>query len=189
MKPDFYSALAGKAEALAAMDDYDAAVEACNAAIAVSPEVARAYSDRGFCFLKLSKPDEAINDMEKAGECGDTSAEQARLLRIALGLKADTLMEGGDNAAALEIYEKIIGMSPEPSQDTMFNAALCTMHLGKAPEALEGFKNITTLNPNHFAALNATGLLALQLGRASDAIPALEAATKLEPGNLDVKFK
>ena len=95
----------------------------------------------------------------------------------------------GENAGALEIYENIIAVSQEPSQDTMFNAALCTMHLGKAPEALDKFKKITALNPNHFAALNATGLLALQLGRAADAVPALEAATKLEPENLDVKFK
>ena len=73
---------------------------------------------------------------------------------MALGLKADHFMEAGDNVSALALYEQITSSDPnEPTLDTMFNAALCTLHLGKTPEAYDRFKAITELSPGHFGNL------------------------------------
>ena len=54
--------------------DYEAAVRDFSNAIELNPEYATAYNNRGFAYMKLSKPNEAIIDFNKANELNSKNA-------------------------------------------------------------------------------------------------------------------
>jgi tetratricopeptide (TPR) repeat protein len=105
VKPDFYSALCGKAEALNSTERYEESVATSNAAIEAKPEDPRAYANKGFSYLKLHKYHEAALALDEAKNHGDNSPDCKRLLALALTLHGDDLCRNGQHADGAATYE------------------------------------------------------------------------------------
>lgn len=70
LSPDFSFAYFNKANILASIRDYKAAISIYSKALEIDNDFAEAYFNRGLTYININKDENGINDLSKAGELG-----------------------------------------------------------------------------------------------------------------------
>lgn len=162
-RPDFYLSLRGKADVLTQLERFDDAVAAATAAMAARPTETGPVTDRAFAYLKSKRLDEALADYDAAHALGDNTAETNRLHAIALSQRAVELDKAGDAAGAESLYDRAIAI--EATEARIFNRAFLFMRTGRTPDAIEGFRHVLRVNPEHYQVRAFPALLGCEFGR------------------------
>lgn len=108
------------------------AIACADQAVEAAPEHARAYVDRAFACLKSGLSEAAVQDFEAALAHGDDAPETLRLYSLALAVEGDKHLSSGQDAAALECYEKALDITPadvDPNPNILFNFALAKVQV------------------------------------------------------------
>ena len=85
--------------------NYSAAIEECNNALDLNPQMARAYHTRGVVHLNVGDYDNAIADFSRTIELSPEYAAAFRMRGTAYGFK-------GDDERAITDFERAIALSP-----------------------------------------------------------------------------
>ncbi|MGC1395299.1 MAG: tetratricopeptide repeat protein [Coleofasciculaceae cyanobacterium] len=152
--------------------EYDKAIDVVNAVLKKSPDALN-YWMLLSCCLELSGRDE--------------EAESALLHTIK---RKTTSFEAWNNLGLFhwrqgrneEAYEDLrIASAYAPNNDCVyFNLALCSIALKKYKQAIDYYDKCLKINPNHYDAFNARGLLLETLLRIWDALDSYESAIKID---------
>jgi tetratricopeptide (TPR) repeat protein len=197
------------ANALMSARKYREAAQIYNSLALIYEDVHSLKYNLGVCFLELGEYDKAIDvvnevlkkspdalnyynllsaGLELAGR--DEEAESA-LLKV---IKRKITSFGAWNNLGLlhwrqsrnkEAYEDLrIAAAYAPNNDTIyFNLALCSIALKKYRKAIHYYDKCINVNPNHYNAFNAKGLLLEFLFRVWDALESYDRAIKIDLKN------
>jgi tetratricopeptide (TPR) repeat protein len=166
------SALGRKAMEQARRGEFDQALATVEAAIAEQPK------DKGLRFFaallhsRLSNPAAAAAQLREALELAPGDA----LVRAEL---ARTLVGTGE----LDEAEALLGQPGIPTQDERRIRAMIAASRGDQATAAELYREIVAADPRDFESWGNLGIALLAADDAAAAIPALEQALRLRPGN------
>lgn len=196
-----------RGNALIASGQFAAAVASYDAAVALQPEHARAFCNRGVALERLSRLDEACASYTRAINIDPADAlahfnraalhrargrlEQALLdYDRAIQIKPDyaeaycnrgTLLQAlGRADAALESYDRSIAIQADFDQ-AYFNRGALLQDRRLWNEALTAYDRTIELNPAHGGAHANRGVVLTELRRAEDALLAFDRALALKP--------
>ncbi len=189
------------------LGNYDHALEAFDAAIAVDPGYAEAYNYRGIVLVILERHQEALTSFNKAVALKPDYAECHNNLGIvlqdlgrwdealasfdrAIALKPDNARAHNNRGAALSdlrriddallSYEKAIALDPSYAE-AFYNRGMVMHDAKRFDEALVSYDKATALRPDYAEAHHNRGAVLQDLLRLDDAIGAYDKAIKLRP--------
>jgi tetratricopeptide (TPR) repeat protein len=177
------------------------------AAIALRPDFAEAYNNRGAALADLGQPEAALSHYDQAislqpdhfGAFNNRGAALSRLGRFAEALSsydraialqpgsADayvnqgaTLAKLGRTSEALSRFDTAIALRPEHS-GAFYNRGNALRDLHRATEAIESYDRVIALQPNHAEAYNNRGSALGDSGRMGEALSSYAQAIALRP--------
>jgi tetratricopeptide (TPR) repeat protein len=186
---------------------FQEAVQAFNKALALKPDYADAYSNRGNALSDLGQLQEAVQSYEMAVEfkpdyaeaysnLGNAyhklgwledaveSCEKAIVLKPdyadAYNNRGNALRDLGQLQAALESYEKALVLSPDHAE-AYSNRGNVLGDLGQLQEALESYEKAIALKPDYAEAYSNRGNALGDLGQLKEAVESHEQAIALSP--------
>ena len=168
----FLHNIAGAAQAGAGQ--IEAAVASYDAAIALKPDFAAAYSNRGLALLELQRFDDALASLDRAISLdpGDAETHSNRGSALQKMGRADDALAGFDMAIALApLYAEAHG-----------NRGILLKDMGRLDEARDAIDRAIALKPDFAAAHSNRGLVMLALGRPDEAVADSDRAIALNPG-------
>jgi tetratricopeptide (TPR) repeat protein len=148
--------------------------------VSKSPHKARAYSSRGYIYIKRGDLQSAVRDLNEAVAL-DSSFFDAYLNRgIAYGMQRDFAKALNDFNTALRL----------DSTDTrvLTNRANVYMEEGDFVKAIQDMNRALALDPENALALTNRGLLYSRLGQYARAIADFNEALRLNPGLLEAYY-
>ena len=149
---------------------YQQAVDEFSKLIALAPDNADAYKNRGVSRMKQEKFDLAIQDFEKAKELFPELKGLHSNLGVAWFYKKEY-------EKAIENYDIEIQMAPE-NHVAYFNRALCLAELDRNKEALHDLSQTLTLKPDFYLAICYKADLLAKIGENTKAVETYEAAIR-----------
>lgn len=144
-------------------------------AIALQPDVAKAYWGRCYSLEKLRKPAEAIV------ACND-ALDLKRNYPEALWTKGNALYQQQQTLEALEHYERATEIKPDFAE-AWLSLGVVLQSLGRSVEAIDALDKSIALKRDSAQAWSTKGEALWNLGRFAQAIPALDKALQLQPDN------
>jgi len=149
---------------------YQQAIDEFSKLIALAPDNADAYKNRGVSRMKQEKFDLAIEDFEKAKELFPELKGLHSNLGVAWFYKKEY-------QKAIENYDIEIQMAPE-NHVAYFNRALCLAELDRNKEALHDLSQTLTLKPDFYLAICYKADLLAKIGENTKAVETYEAAIR-----------
>ena len=147
---------------------YQQAVDIFSELIAVFPENADAFKNRGVAYMKLEKFDHAIADFESAKAITPDLKGVYSNLGVIWYYKENY-------EKAIENYNREIALSPENAA-AYFNRALCMTKLGRTEEALADLSTAIAISPDFYWAICYKADLLADKGQVQQAIALYEMA-------------
>lgn len=154
--------------------DPDAAIKAYNRAIELAPTKAEFYSDRGDCWAKLDRKEEALRDWRQA-------------LRLKPDLEAaaffliDWCVKWRDETPAREMLKGKLAQAPDDPQTHHWQAYFHNA-FHRREEAIECYSRAIELDPPAARFYSARGELLFRLDRFAGSIADYTEAIRLDPG-------
>lgn len=153
------------------------AVAELEKAIQLEPNARMAYLALGRSYRRLKQVDKAIPMLRKAAE----TMPGLGLAQYELGR---TLVENGDWSDAIPAFEAATADNPE-EVEWHFDLAVLYERKQLFPEAMREFRDTLKYDPKHFRANLLLGRLLGMKGDASEALPFLQTAAKIQPDSVD----
>ncbi|HEY9741722.1 MAG TPA: serine/threonine-protein kinase [Coleofasciculaceae cyanobacterium] len=144
-------------------------------AIALKPDVAKAYWGRCYSLEKMRKPAEAIV------ACND-ALDLKRNYPEALWSKANALYQQKQTIEALALYERATEIKPD-FPEAWLSLGVALQSVGRSVEAIDALDKAIALKRDSAQAWSTKGEALWNLGRFAEAIPALDKALQLQPDN------
>ena len=144
-------------------------------AIALKPDVAKAYWGRCYSLEKMRKPAEAIV------ACND-ALDLKRNYPEALWSKANALYQQKQTIEALALYERATEIKPDFAE-AWLSLGVALQSVGRSVEAIDALDKAIALKRDSAQAWSTKGEALWNLGRFAEAIPALDKALQLQPDN------
>jgi tetratricopeptide (TPR) repeat protein len=171
------------------------------------PDVGRYYTLRAAAWWELGKPEQALEDFDKAIELGYTEAHaytSRGLFHAAIGnhqeaiadfdeaIKIDpqdiaplvnraaTQMAKGDHTAAVADYTAALKLKPD-SISLLHQRSLAYKAAGQLDEAIADFNSILTVQEDYYAAVMGRGYIHFQQQRFDQAVADFAKAIELRP--------
>ena len=152
---------------------YQSAIAKLERVIQTEPDSAIAYVQLGTAWTQLKDYDKALPILRKAVELKADSG----LAQYELGL---ALFETGNWKESAPQFEHAAARSPR-WPDAHFSLASVYARIDRVPDAVVELDRALALNPNHYRANLLRGRLLSLQGNATDALPYLRRAAKVEP--------
>ncbi len=143
-------------------DEYAAAIEDIDVAIAEDGEDASLHEARGVALMMSDKLDEALASLDRAIEIDPDLA--GPLLQ-----RARVLAMRGDQEAAIETLQRAIAIDPDDAVPFVLRARL-KLQAGDVDGAIEDLRLVLDDHPDHQPALELRGLIAAEKGDYASAI-------------------
>jgi protein O-mannosyl-transferase len=151
------------------------ALEACEDAIRVDPNNARAHAMKAAALYSLHKPDESIREFQVAIQINPKDVEaQTNFAKVLLAAKSD--LNG-----ALEHFQAALELKPE-DPSVCDGLASVLWRQGKFPEALEYRKRQVAFQPQNVVALDHLAAAYAQVGDFAQAEAAIHKAMETPQG-------
>lgn len=157
----------------------DAARESFTAAIASEPNRASAHAHLGSLFFFQGSPAEAVRELKRAAELGDT--QSSTLITLGRALTAS-----GDDQEAIAVLTKATASEPA-SLDAQYALALALQAAGQAAKALPLFSRVAASRRDDVAVLTNYGLALVQTGDAKTALEQYARAASKDPANATLR--
>lgn len=125
---------------------------------------------------------ESTSLQEKPGSASQSAPDAPELTQ------AEAALSKNDWKTAEPLLDAWIAGHPEDAR-ALFDAGYAADAQGRSDDALKFYNRAVTANPNSFEAQISLGLLLARTGKDAEAKPALEAATRLDPGSLGAEGK
>jgi tetratricopeptide (TPR) repeat protein len=175
LKPDRPAVLLNLAQALHATGDENAALRACERALALDRSLAGGYRLHAAILSALGRRQEALASAGQAVRLAMQDAAAHADLGVAL--KAV-----GREFDALACFERAIALDPNLAA-AHHNRALLLARRGEHEGALQSFDRAVALQPHHAALHSNRGNTLKELGRVQEAVQSYSLALAIEPGN------
>ena len=95
-------------------------------------------------------------------------------------------LNAGDNDAALELFDRVVGLAPGFAEG--WNKRATTLYtLGRFEQSAQDIDKVLSLEPRHFGALSGLGLCNIRLGRDKEALAAFRRAAAVDPNSPGVR--
>ena len=120
--------------------EHDSAIEAYTSAIALDPNDALAYNNRGGAYKDKGQYDRAIEDFNKAIAIDPNDA-------LAYYNRGGAYKDKGQNDRAIEDYNKVIALDPN-NANAYNNRGIAYKNKEQYDRAIEDFNKATALDPN-----------------------------------------
>lgn len=147
-------------------------------------EIREESLDRLFASLRNASGEEAARATEeKIWELWSRS--DSATAEVLLG-QAVVAMGAADNAASLEILDRIIAAYPTYAEAWNKRATLHFM-IGNYDNSLSDIEKVLDLEPRHFGALAGRGMIYQRQGKWSEALSAFREALSMNPNMVGVK--
>ena len=153
--------------------DYQSAVDLFGKAIAVNPNIAIAYNNRGNALLDLGRLDEARASYDKALALKPDYAE-------AYYNRGNALLDLKRLDEALASYDKALALNPDYTE-AYYNRGNLLRDFKRLNEALASYDKVLTLKPDYAEAYNNRGIALLYLKRLDEALASCDEALALKP--------
>jgi Flp pilus assembly protein TadD len=89
-------------------------------------------------------------------------------------------LNGGDNDAALELFDRVVAVAPNFAEG--WNKRATTLYtMGRFEDSTRDIDKVLALEPRHFGALSGLGLCEIRLGKDREAFAAFERAAGVDP--------
>jgi tetratricopeptide (TPR) repeat protein len=86
----------------------------------------------------------------------------------------------GDNDAALELFDRVVGLAPSFAEG--WNKRATTLYtMGRFEKSVQDIDKVLALEPRHFGALSGLGLCDIRLGKDREALAAFQRAAAVDP--------
>ena len=154
---------------------YNDAITHYNKSIALDPEHAPTYNNRGVVYRETGDFSAAIDDYNKAIELEPENAN-------AYNNRGVVYRETGEFSAAIEDHTKAIELEPENSR-IYNNRGLAYRETGEFSAAIDDYNKAIELEPENANAYNNRGVVYRETGEFSAAIDDFNKAIELEPEN------
>jgi len=170
----------GRGNALIRLGRLDEALESYDRALALDPAHLPSLANRGVALRDLGRTREAVQSYDAALKLRPDHVFTHNNRGVAL-------MDLGRTADALASFERAIALKPDyPEAWSNRGRALASggdplEGMGHAEAALASFDRALALNPAYAEALDNKGVLLVELGRAEEAVLAIERAIRLAP--------
>jgi tetratricopeptide (TPR) repeat protein len=139
---------------------------ACEARLRDHPDDVEALLDRGWLRLKMSKPAEAVPDLERGLRLRPDDAD-------ALYLLATAQIETNDRAAARATLEKYLALVGDDSDARTLKGQMA-LQLSRLEEADDDFSKVLELEPDRGRVRFDRAQIRLRVGRLADALADLD---------------
>ncbi len=169
---DYESALMAKA-LLISDNNPELALRATNIVIANNPNHQKAIFRLAYCYNKLGRYDDSINQIQKVIAIDPQD-------KVAYASWAWSLIELGRHEEAVEKNKKAIEIDPK-YVDAYHNLGFSLGKLGRNEEAIVQFKKIIEIDPKYVWAYNSWGNRLRALGRHQEAIEQYTKAIEIDP--------
>jgi predicted O-linked N-acetylglucosamine transferase (SPINDLY family) len=155
------------------LNRHSEALESYNRAVALRPDNAKAWNNRGIALACLARHDEALESYDAALRVKPDHAE-------ALNNRGVALRDLGRHAEALEAYDRALRHKPD-YVEAITNRGTALDALLRHAEALEAYARALRLAPGYAEAWNNRGVALAALQRHVEALEAYERALALKP--------
>lgn len=145
--------------------------------IALFPEVAAAYRDRAYLYIKLNKMDSAVTDLTSAINLDPQSAE-------ALGYRGAIYVETKQPDLAIIDLNKAIKLNPSAYQ-YYNNRGLAYYQKGQYEQAIKDFSTLITMDTLNAAAYRHRGNLYTYANKPALAIADITKSISIDPENAE----
>ena len=159
---------------------YDKAIEAYTSAIALDPNYAYAYSNRGGAYYEQGQYDKAIEDCNKAIALDPKNANAYNNRGIVYAGK-------GQYDRAIEDYNKAIAINPNLTQ-AYNNRGITYAGKGQYDRAIEDFNKAIALDPNDAYAYVGRGFAYAEKGQYDRAIEDYNRAITINPNYAEAYY-
>jgi tetratricopeptide (TPR) repeat protein len=133
-------ALVATASVCQEVNDLDSAARDLDEAIALAPDWAAPFFERGKVWL-------CLDNMEDAARAFQSAAERLPAFGSAWGNLGATLGELDRTAEALAAFQRLLALDPDNPQ-AVNNIGVVTRELGRLQESEASFRRVTELEPN-----------------------------------------
>lgn len=168
------------ASGLKELQQYDEAVASCDQAIALTPDYADAYYNRGIALFCLNRLQEAIASFDRALALKPGFADAYYNCGIAqhkLGLLEEAIVS----------YDHAILFKPD-YVEAFYNRGNVLLALGRHEQAIESYDGAITIKPEYAEALNNRGNALVALQRFDEAIASYDIAIQLNMNYAEAFF-
>lgn len=136
--------------------------------------------ERAAQYFRMSRYDEALNDLGKAIQC--TPANQPEMAARELSLLADVNIELKRYDKALEAVDKVLEITPESYADLYKRGNVC-LYLNRPEEARSSFSAMQRLKARSQEAFFGMAKADIMLGKRADAKALMKQAEEADPSN------
>ena len=150
---------------------YERAVEACDQAIAINPDYADAYYNRGLAYIRLTEYQNAIEDFDQVVRLSPDDIDA----RINLGMAQ---LMACHPAQALDTYDEIVKLDHENAAGYNGRGA-AYFDQGQFEKSVQEFDTAIHLNPRLGYAYSNRAVSYIRLGRYEEAEQDVSAAAEL----------
>jgi len=142
-------------------------------ALALQKDFAAALNNLGVCLFNQDKVEEALQCYKKAIDIGSSESSYN------LGMH---YLKNGDYDSALKLFGG-------KTADEQFGKGLVYAESGKNEEAIECFKKVLSLAPNHAGAYYNMGFISTKLGKFKEGLDYIRKGIEIEPNYEKDKFR
>jgi protein O-GlcNAc transferase len=154
--------------------EHEAALRQIDAALAVNPNVAQAYNNRGASLLALGRHDDALASFERATALAPDYLD-------ALVNRGDALLALQRLQEALASFDCVVALQPDRTAIFLKRGNILSM-LGRFEDAIESYDRAIALKGGDADAFNNRGAALRRLGRLEEALASCDRAISLNPG-------
>jgi tetratricopeptide (TPR) repeat protein len=169
----YVSALTGKATALNALGQYDAALDTANQSLAFRSQDPNAMNARAYALFELGRYNESIDAYNTLFTVQLNHAD-------AYCNQGSAYLMVNEPEGAVESYTKCTSLDPLNFMAWDY-LGLAYTGLGKYPEALSAFDQGTGITAKNATLWNDKGKVLLLMGRSSDALQCFDKALGIDP--------
>ena len=170
-KPSEFDQCLDTAKELSEQSHFEEALVACERALALDPQSADAWNNKGVVLESLSRHEEAIAAYEYGLALDSKYA-------VSWYNKGVTLFHLGRIKEALAAWEQCLALDPKYTS-AWFNKGLTLNNFGPPQEALKAWEQYLALDTQNADALNNKGVALLRLGRSGEALLKLSSSAWL----------
>ena len=153
--------------------DYHSAVDLIGRAIAIFPDAAAFYNNRGNALLELKRLKAAVADYDKAISLKPDYAQ-------AYNNRGNALMELKRQKEAIADYDKAVSFKPDYVQ-AYNNRGSALQELGRLDDAIASFDRAISLRPDFADVYGNRGIALQKLKRLDAAVASFDKAISLKP--------
>ena len=189
------AAQAGLGRAALAREDYAAAVDHLETALALDGQAVSLHYPLALAYRGLGNEEMAEAHLRQRGELEilppDPLMDTLRQsLRSAMNLEIEGTgaLDRGDAPAAVQYY--LQGLEIEPNSPSLrFKLGTALLAMGDGPKAMEQFERVVRVSPEHTEAQFGLGIVLGASGRSQEAIERFSTVVSREPDHLDARIK